>query len=390
MNFYYSARAVFLLVLFIGPAGISLTNLQAQAIRPSTQKEIRVVDPVNPTNGSVALKAVSGTATYVLQFPTVVPTANQFLGVSSVSAGVANLAWSTPSSGTGSGSGSNGQVTYWTGTNSQAGSNDLFWDAGNKRLGIGTNSPMDKLSINEPSNADLTVSMMARGGYNRRAQLNFGAKNNSNVSVGGAIGSIGNLEKAGLVLNGNTGDISSSNVNLLISSEGEIFINSNGNGNNDEGNYKLQVNGDLVSDNARFRNVSTGSYSANVSLSPDGTLLKTSSDGRLKKNVEVIKTPLEKVMALRGVTYNWKDSLAPRRMMGMIAQEVLAVVPELVFQNESDGFYGINYGETSALLIEAIKEQQKMIQELKKDVSALQIEISSIKKELNSIKPKYK
>lgn len=67
-------------------------------------------------------------------------------------------------------------------------------------------------------------------------------------------------------------------------------------------------------------------------------------------------------------------------MMGMIAQEVLSVVPELVFQNESDGFFGINYGETAGLLIEAIKAQQLTIQELKKSLSVQQEEINSLKK----------
>ena len=68
---------------------------------------------------------------------------------------------------------------------------------------------------------------------------------------------------------------------------------------------------------------------------------------RLKKNVDTIKDPLKKVLSLRGVTYNWKDSTVPRRMMGMIAQEVLPIVPELVYQNKNDG-YGIQYNRPNA------------------------------------------
>jgi hypothetical protein len=52
-----------------------------------------------------------------------------------------------------SGSGASGQVAYWTGTSAQAGSNNLFWDAANSRLGIGTNAPQGPFHIN----ADITA-----------------------------------------------------------------------------------------------------------------------------------------------------------------------------------------------------------------------------------------
>ena len=95
-------------------------------------------------------------------------------------------------------------------------------------------------------------------------------------------------------------------------------------------------------------------------------------------------------MALRGVTYNWKDSTMPKRMMGMIAQEVLRVAPELVFQNERNGYYGINYGETSGLLIEAIKTQQKTIQELSKSLAKQGQEMMVLLKEVNNLKQQLK
>jgi hypothetical protein len=125
-------------------------------------------------------------------------------------------------------------------------------------------------------------------------------------------------------------------------------------------------------------------------LTSDGTLTGSTSDQRLKKNIVTIPHALEKVLALRGVTFNWKDSSDPKKMMGMIAQEVKQVVPELVFQNESDGYYGINYGETTGLLVEAIKEQQKMIQELTKAVAKQGQEVLLLLKELNSLKQQLK
>jgi hypothetical protein len=57
----------------------------------------------------------------------------------------ANRSWTV--SGGISGSGASGQVSYWDGTTSQAGSNNLFWDAANGRLGIGTNVPLQQVDI---------------------------------------------------------------------------------------------------------------------------------------------------------------------------------------------------------------------------------------------------
>ena len=96
-------------------------------------------------------------------------------------------------------------------------------------------------------------------------------------------------------------------------------------------------------------------------LTVTGTIT-SNSDARLKTNVETITTALDKVVALRGVMF---DRIATgAREMGVIAQEVEAVIPELVFTDEN-GIKSVAYANTVALLIEAIKEQQVQINELK-------------------------
>ena len=72
---------------------------------------------------------------------------------------------------------------------------------------------------------------------------------------------------------------------------------------------------------------------------------------------------------LRGVSYTVKES--GRREVGLIAQELKEVVPEVVRQG-SDGFYGVQYGNLVGLLVEAIKEQQVQIEELKRRLDATQ------------------
>ena len=86
------------------------------------------------------------------------------------------------------------------------------------------------------------------------------------------------------------------------------------------------------------------------------------SDKRLKTNIETITSPLEKVNALRGVTFD-KDGV---RGLGVIAQETEAVIPEVVMTADDEmGTKSVAYGNMVGLLIEAIKEQQVQIDELK-------------------------
>ena len=95
----------------------------------------------------------------------------------------------------------------------------------------------------------------------------------------------------------------------------------------------------------------------------------TYSDARLKQNVETVSGALDKVTRLRGVNYDWRADAERRvgpttgRHLGLIAQEVEAVVPEVVGTSD-DGYKSINYNNLTGLLIEAIKEQQRQIEAL--------------------------
>jgi len=94
------------------------------------------------------------------------------------------------------------------------------------------------------------------------------------------------------------------------------------------------------------------------------------SDSSFKKDVYEIPDALSKVKALEGVYYklNYADSMAvfnnDKNQMGLIAQQVEKVVPEVV-KTMHDGTKAIAYQNLVALLIEAVKEQQYQIEELK-------------------------
>ena len=93
--------------------------------------------------------------------------------------------------------------------------------------------------------------------------------------------------------------------------------------------------------------------------------MSASSDRRLKTDLKKIENAVDKVSKLSGYTYTRIDS--GERHAGVIAQEVLEVLPEVV---DSKGEYmAVAYGNMIALLIEAIKEQQVQITELKRRIS---------------------
>ncbi|HZI10644.1 MAG TPA: tail fiber domain-containing protein [Myxococcus sp.] len=91
------------------------------------------------------------------------------------------------------------------------------------------------------------------------------------------------------------------------------------------------------------------------------------SDARLKENIEPLTGALDRVSRLRGVGFNWKNPPADEaqsRNLGLIAQEVRAVVPEAVTEGR-EGHLGISYSAITVLLLEAVKEQQKQLDELR-------------------------
>lgn len=100
------------------------------------------------------------------------------------------------------------------------------------------------------------------------------------------------------------------------------------------------------------------------------------SDGRLKRDIRPISNPLETVQALRGVNYEWDHAAYPDRnfdsgrQLGLVAQEVLKVLPDVVSRDEK-GFYAVAYTELIPLLIESIKELQGMVEAQQHEIDLL-------------------
>ena len=97
------------------------------------------------------------------------------------------------------------------------------------------------------------------------------------------------------------------------------------------------------------------------------------SDVRLKQNVMQLEGALTNLMKLRGISFDWNPHektnllLMDGKQIGMIAQEVEAVYPELVQTNEN-GYKMVDYAKLTPILLEAIREQQAEIAALKADL----------------------
>ena len=96
----------------------------------------------------------------------------------------------------------------------------------------------------------------------------------------------------------------------------------------------------------------TGSISVSGSITATGDITAY-SDARLKTDIETITGALDRVRKLRGVTFSRRDT--GNRGVGLIAQELAAIVPAAVMTHE-DGLLSVAYGNLVGVLIEAVKD----------------------------------
>ena len=143
--------------------------------------------------------------------------------------------------------------------------------------------------------------------------------------------------------------------------------------------------GYAVGGNEEFRMTSGGDFHADGDIIAYSTTI--ASDRRLKENINPLKYGLEELLKLNPVSYDWK--IGDRSSdIGIIAQEVMEVVPEVVtkkeiigktkdflqenYPNEEPVRYSVDYGKLSIILINSIKEQQKQIEDLQSKIKELE------------------
>jgi len=132
----------------------------------------------------------------------------------------------------------------------------------------------------------------------------------------------------------------------LIVDQGTLTVNNVGTAN------ALQVTGGNVTIGGN------GTTTGNLTAQGNVTAF---SDARLKEDIREITDAVKKLQSIRGVTYRMRD--ARERRAGVIAQEVQAVLPEVVFEHD-DGYLHVAYGNMVSILISAVKELAKRVEEL--------------------------
>ncbi len=230
--------------------------------------------------------------------------------------------------------GSNYNHVFYKGDIGGFSSTELFKILGNGDIGIGASFP----------------SAYGHGGTNRIMELKNSlsgtadAQSHLILSTTGTSGSLGGVTWAGINLTGEqrTGFIGNvyetSNATRLVfytRSEAGVLAEK----------FNIQSNGNAVL---------------------QGTLTQV-SDARLKSNIHPIQNVLQNLTQLNGYTYNWKDSDRDKDLqIGLLAQEVQALYPQLVKQN-AQGELSVNYMGMIPLLLESIKELKHEIELIKKN-----------------------
>ena len=204
----------------------------------------------------------------------------------------------------------------------------------------------------------------------------------STLGVSGVVTANAGVVVDNITIDGTEIDLSSGDLTLDVA--GDIVLDAGGgevifkDGSTNTGHVSLDSNNltikSLVSDKDMIfqgNDGGSGITALTLDMSAAGAAtfnndVTAFSDIRLKENIETIPDALNKVCQMRGVTFDRIDADGERQM-GVIAQEVEKIAPEVVREDKSeDKIKSVAYGNMVGLLIESIKELKAEIEELKK------------------------
>ena len=226
-----------------------------------------------------------------------------------------------------------------------------------------------------------TADEVAGGGESLTEKMRI--ESNGDVGIGETSPSeklevAGNILCSGAFLRTSTsGDAWFSNGNDSTYTQTRLYVNQNNTSNNDANGYFFERGRLTNTASAEIRRWVIGARGGQKQMMLDGpgsltvagdvVAYGSPSDIRLKENIKPIKSALDKVIKLQGVTFDWKESdsiLDIKEDIGFIAQDVQKVIPELVRENK-DGMLSMRHQGIAPILLEAIKELKAEIEELK-------------------------
>jgi hypothetical protein len=235
---------------------------------------------------------------------------------------------------------------------------------------------------------------------------------NENVIIGGNAGAVNSTGSGNIFLGYSAGWSNTGSGNIIIGNR--VGYNSYQNVSNaliidNETTTSPLIYGDFENDYLRFNaNVGIGTYyNTTYGLRVDGGTstsysmyvykgaytpgsFYSASDARMKTGISIIEDALGIINQIHGVRFNWKRDEYPDRkfseqtQIGVIAQDVEKVLPEVVSEDQ-EGYKAIAYDKLTAVLIEAIKEQQEQIDALKSEnarLSAIESRLKAIEEQM--------
>jgi polyhydroxyalkanoate synthesis regulator phasin len=147
--------------------------------------------------------------------------------------------------------------------------------------------------------------------------------------------------------------------------------------------YRVEVNDVSTDQTAAF----TGTTQTCIVDTSGAGGWNCTSDERLKQNILDLSGSLDKIMQLRGVTYNFKSNPDSSPIAGFIAQEVQKVLPDLVGESK-DGYLNLNKEGMIPYIVQAIKEQNGKIDDVNKAIADQGLQINSLSDELKALSTK--
>jgi hypothetical protein len=207
------------------------------------------------------------------------------------------------------------------------------------------------------------------------------------VSLGGSVtltnaGVTSNVAGTGISVSGATGAVTITNSGVTSLSAGTGVSVSGA-----TGGVTVSIGQAVAtSSNVQFNSLGVGTAGSTVAGEIRATADITAyyaSDERLKEDIAPIENPIEKLMAIKGVTFNWKEGFDEIHThkgadTGVIAQDIEAIdLPDTVTTREN-GYKAVKYEKLNALLIEGFKEQQVLIQSQQTQIDELKTLVNQL------------
>lgn len=122
---------------------------------------------------------------------------------------------------------------------------------------------------------------------------------------------------------------------------------------------RLMVNGDVIPTADATYDLGTSTRRWDTIFAINGPI--NTSDARQKENIRDIGYGIDALMALRPVSFNWLGETGNKKTLGLIAQELRNVLPEVVKGGENDELYGVYYSDIIPVVVRAMQDQQREI-----------------------------